>query len=422
MSKQIHWFQWIFCTVTLILLGVALQYQFNLAEKYFPVDKIKSASIAGTSLGKALNETPPQNIASQVDFSVFWEAWDLLQQDFNETDKLDPVKMTDGAIAGMTASLGDPYTMYLNPHDKERTGQDLAGAFFGVGIELGYVDGVLAVISPLKGSPAEAAGVQAGDLIIRVKDEAKGLDVATADWTILEAVDAIRGPEGTPVVLTLFRNTNGNEPFEVTINRGEIVVKSVDLEFVDHAGKRAAYLTVSRFGGRTSEEWNAAVAEILAERSKIDGIVIDFRNDPGGFFDGAIELASEFIPSGTVVTQRGRYTSQSFSATGNARLSGIPLVVLVNRGSASASEIVAGALRDRLGATLVGEKTFGKGTVQDRRELSNGGALHVTIARWELPGGDWIHETGIPVDKEILDNRDTLEDEALNVAIETLPN
>lgn len=168
------------------------------------------------------------------------------------------------------------------------------------------------------------------------------------------------------------------------------------------------------------QEWDLAVAEILSKRSEIDGIVIDFRNDPGGFFDDALKIASDFIPSGTIVTQRGRYNSQSFSSTGIARLVDIPVVVLVNRGSASASEIVAGALRDRLGAPMVGEKTFGKGTVQDRRELSNGGALHVTIARWELPGGDWIHETGIPVDKEITDDRETPADEALNAAIEML--
>ncbi|PIY80430.1 MAG: hypothetical protein COY80_03040 [Candidatus Pacebacteria bacterium CG_4_10_14_0_8_um_filter_42_14] len=417
MSKFFHWFQLIFGVVTLVLLGVALQFQFKVAEKYLPLERIKSVKVGNTSLGKVLNEAPPEEIASQVDFSVFWEAWNLLQQDFNQTDKLDPVKMTDGAIAGMTASLGDPYTMYLNVHDNERTGQDLAGAFFGVGIELGYVDGVLAAISPLKGSPAEAAGVEAGDLVIRVKDEAKGLDVATADWTIMEAVDAIRGPEGSPVILTLFRQSSGKEPFEVTINRGEIVVKSVELEFVENGGKKAAHISVSRFGGRTMEEWHQSVQEILTKRSEIDGIVIDFRNDPGGFFDDALKIASDFIPSGTIVTQRGRYNSQSFPATGNARLADIPVVVLVNRGSASASEIVAGALRDRLGAPIVGEKTFGKGTVQDRRELSNGGALHITIARWELPGGDWIHETGIPVDKEVLDNRDTPEDEALSVAI-----
>ncbi|NCN24059.1 MAG: hypothetical protein COU65_04475 [Candidatus Pacebacteria bacterium CG10_big_fil_rev_8_21_14_0_10_42_12] len=420
MSKFFHWLQWFFGVATLVLLGIAVQFQFKVAEKYLPIERIKSVSVAGTSLGKVLNEAPPQEIASQVDFSVFWEAWNLLQQDFNQTDKLDPVKMTDGAIAGMTASLGDPYTMYLNVHDNERTGQDLAGAFFGVGIELGYVDGVLAVISPLKGSPAEAAGVQAGDLIIRVKDVAKDLDVATVDWTIMEAVDAIRGPEGSPVVLTLFRKENGNEPFEVSINRGEIVVKSVELEFVESGGKKSAHVSVSRFGGRTMQEWDLAVAEILSKRSEIDGIVIDFRNDPGGFFDDALKIASDFIPSGTIVTQRGRYNSQSFSSTGIARLVDIPVVVLVNRGSASASEIVAGALRDRLGAPMVGEKTFGKGTVQDRRELSNGGALHVTIARWELPGGDWIHETGIPVDKEITDDRETPADEALNAAIEML--
>jgi carboxyl-terminal processing protease len=204
----------------------------------------------------------------------------------------------------------------------------------------------------------------------------------------------------------------------VTLQRGEIVVKSAQVEFVEHRGRRVAHIKLSRFGERTNGEWDQVVNQVMAERQRIDGIVLDMRNNPGGYFDGAIEVASEFIDKGTVVSQKGKFTSQDFSVRGRPRLLNIPVEVLVNRGSASASEIVAGALRDRLGSKLIGEQTFGKGTVQDRRELSNGGGVHITVSRWMLPGGDWIHDEGIPVDIEVVDDPESELDEALLRAIE----
>ncbi|PIR60015.1 MAG: hypothetical protein COU67_03695 [Candidatus Pacebacteria bacterium CG10_big_fil_rev_8_21_14_0_10_44_54] len=404
--------------VTLIVLGAALQFQWNIVGRFVSTQRVQQ-TISTTKLSSLINTDQPPSVA-EVDFSTFWQAWNLLESDYLETDKFDPKVLTDGAIAGMTASLGDPYTVYLNEKQTERSTQDLAGAFFGVGIELGYVDGTLAVISPLSGSPAETAGVKAGDLILRIKDEAKGIDESTASISILDAVDKIRGPENTPVVLTLFRNNNGNEPFDVSITRGEIVVKSAELEIVEQGGKRVAHIQLSRFGGRTDGEWDSIVTKILAERTKIDGIVLDVRNNPGGFFDGAIAVASDFVRSGTIVSQQGRYQSQDFPSLGTARLVGIPTVVLVNRGSASASEIVAGALKDQVQIPLVGEKTFGKGTVQDIRTLKNDATMHITIARWVMPNGEWIHHEGIPVDIEVQDNQETPEDEQLVAAIESL--
>jgi carboxyl-terminal processing protease len=297
----------------------------------------------------------------------------------------------------------------------------LAGSFYGVGIELGYVDTTIAVIAPLKDSPAAKAGVQAGDLIVHVKDPAIQLDQDTAGWTLSEAVDHIRGKKGTPITLTLFRKgTHDDKPFEVTVQRDEIIVKSVTLEFVEHNGKRVAHLTLSKFGERTESEWKDAVTQILAERKNIKGIVLDLRNNPGGFFDTSIQVASDFVKKDTIVTQESKFKSEKFPSNGSYRLGGIPLVVLVNRGSASAAEIVAGALHDDLGAKLIGEKTFGKGTVQDRRDLSNGGGLHITVAHWLLPKGSWIHKEGIPVDIEVKDNPDTKDDEVLFKGIETL--
>lgn len=408
-------------SVLLVVLGSVIEYRYNFVQR-LPLTGATNPVSSDTSsetLSRLLNTNQPLDKKS-VDFAAFWQAWQILEDEYNEPKKLDTRKMVDGAIGGMVASLGDAYTMYLPPEDKVRSGQDLAGAFYGVGIELGYVEGVLAVMSPIDGAPAAQAGVQAGDLILRVKDTKKEVDEDTNGWSLNHAVDTIRGPKDTEVVLTLLRRSKGNEPFEVALKRQEIVVKSVEVKFIEHAGKRVAHLKLSRFGERTDAEWNDAVTAILKERSKIQGIVLDMRNNPGGFFDESIKIASDFIPSGAVVTQKGRFTNQSFSSNGSARLANIPVVVLVNGGSASASEIVAGALRDRTTAKLVGQKTFGKGTVQDRRELRNGGGMHVTIAQWILPGGDWIHEKGIPVSVEVQDDDKTTDDEMLFKAVETL--
>ncbi len=412
--------------ILIFVLGAIVQYRYAMVQA-LPFNVTGGGPTAndtkGSTLVKLLNTSQPSNRAG-VDFSAFWQAWDVLEAEYNEPAKLDTEKMVDGAIGGMVASLGDAYTMYLPPEDKVRSGQDLAGSFYGVGIELGYVDGILAVMAPLDGTPASQANVQAGDLILRVKDPAKNLDEDSSNWSLTKAVDTIRGPKNSSVTLTLLRKSKDQaaeaKPFEVTLQRQEIIVKSVEVTFDQNAGKRVAHIKLSRFGERTDSEWKEAVTAIQKERNNIAGIVLDMRNNPGGFFDEAIKVSSDFIKSGVVVSQHGRFANQDFESNGSARLAGIPVVVLVNGGSASASEIVAGALRDQLKAKLVGQKTFGKGTVQDRRELKNGGGIHVTIARWMLPGGEWIHEHGIPVNVEVEDNRDTKEDEQLMKAIEAL--
>jgi carboxyl-terminal processing protease len=401
-----------------LFIGALAEHRFQFLNKYSKINLSALKSGETTQLAKIKNSVKPKD-KKDVDFEIFWEVWNLLERDYVYPEKVDATKMVDGAVGGMTASLEDPYTMYLPKEANERSAQDLAGAFFGVGIELGYIDGYLAAVTPLEGTPAFEAGVKPGDYIVNVKDEAKDIDEDSSKWSLNKAVDVIRGPKGSPVVLTLVRE-GVEAPFDVEIKRGEIVVKSVTLDFVEYAGKRVAHLKVSRFGERTDAEWDESVKEILAQKNSIDGIILDMRNNPGGFFEGAINMASEFIEDGTVVSQKDRLFAQDFEARGKARLAGIPLEVLVNKGSASASEIVAGALRDQLGAKLVGTKTFGKGTVQDRRELSNGAGIHITVARWMLPGGDWIHEEGIPVDVEVEYNPDTEADDQLNKAIEIL--
>lgn len=366
-----------------------------------------------------------QNIAApgqyqDVDFAQFWKVWQILDRDYLDPQKLDQVKMVNGAIAGMTSALGDPYTMYLPPVEQKRTTEDLKGAFYGVGIQLGYVDSTLAVVAPLKGNPAEAAGVKAGDLILHVKDVSKKLDEDTTGWSLPDAVDKIRGEKGTTVTLTLFRKDNGQKPFVVDLKRDEILVPSVELAFVENNGKRVAHVSLSRFGDRTKAELDDIVSKILVEKPKLAGIVLDLRNNPGGYFDAAIDVAGEFVKDGVVVSEKGKTDQKDFRAKGLARLANIPVILVVNKGSASASEILAGALKDLRGTKLVGEKTFGKGTVQDARQLENGAGLHVTVARWLLPKGEWIHETGIPVDIEVKDDPDTEGDEVLNKAIDSL--
>lgn len=395
-------------SLLLITLGVVVGYRAGHGSFNFSPQ---------TAFGDVVNRQQPRQY-QDVSFETFWEVWSELEQDYLKTEKLDPNTMVDGAISGMTAALGDPYTVYLPPELDKRTQEELAGSFSGVGIELGYKDDVLAVVAPLNGTPADRAGVKAGDLILHVKDEKKNLDSDTAGWSLTEAVENIRGERGTQVALTLYREGT-DKPFDVTLTRDEIVVNSVELSFVEEGGKKVAHIKLSRFGERTNTEWDQAIAKILAEPG-VDGVILDMRNNPGGFFDGAIKIASDFIENGVVVSQKGKTTQQDFRAQGRARLGNLPVEVLVNRGSASASEIVAGALRDQRGAKLFGEKTFGKGTVQDRRQLGNGGGLHVTIAQWLMPKGESIQDTGLPVDIEVEDNTETPEDEVLLRAINDL--
>lgn len=356
-------------------------------------------------LAKVENIDQPDQYKN-VDFGQFWDVWKILEQNYLEPEKVVPSEMVNGAIQGMTASLGDPYTMFLPPDDQKRSEEDLSGAFYGVGIQLGYLDSTLAVETPLKGSPAEKAGVKAKDYIIHVKDDK--IDSDTQGWSLSEAVDKIRGEKGTKVTLTLIRRDEKPDPFEVTLVRDEIVVPSAEVKYVDLAGgKKAAVITLTRFGERTDSELNSAIQDIQKQDPKIAGIILDMRNNPGGFLDGAVDVSSEFIRDGVIVTQKGRSTSRDYLAKGNARLAEYPVEVVVNGGSASAAEIVAGALRDRRGAKLIGEKTFGKGTVQDALRLPNGAGLHVTIAKWILPKGDWIQTTGIPVNIEVKDDDKT---------------
>ncbi len=401
--------------LTLVVIGAGFGYYFGKGE--LMVEK-------KNGLPKLVVNASVPSEYQEVDFSLFWEVWRMLDQEYLDQEKIDPENMVYGAIEGMVSALGDPYTVFLPPAEQQRTNEDLSGAFEGVGIQLGYRDEQLAVIAPLKGMPAEAAGVQAGDWILNIKDDEKGVDIETGGLSLPEAVAYIRGEHGKPVTLTLYRDGEPR-PFDVVLARDTIVVPSVELEFVDAkdgSGQKVAHLSLHKFGGRTDDEWNDAVGKILLEKN-LAGVVLDLRNNPGGYLNGAVFVASEFIDDGVVVQQQGRYETETFSVNRRGRLLDIPVVVMVNRGSASASEIVAGALRDRRDSLLVGQRSFGKGTVQSADDLRGGTGVHITIARWLLPSGSWIHEDGLEPDVEATPSAELIEegvDNVLDVAVDTL--
>ena len=321
-----------------------------------------------------------------INFDLFWETWNKLQERYVDQKKIDPKKMYLGAIKGMVASIEDPYTFFLTPEENKQTKDDLGGKFEGIGAQLGLKDNRIIIIAPLKKSPAETAGVKPGDFINKVND------VSTSNWTLSQAVSKIRGPKNTKVKLTLERN--GKE-IEVTIVRQQIIVSSVEVSYE----KNIAILKVNQFGDNTNDEWNKAVEEINGKWSnkQIKGMVLDLRNNPGGYLESSVYLASEFLPLGKLVVKQEAtlYGNKEYRVSRIGMLQEIPLVVLIDKGSASASEILAGALRDNDRAQLVGEKSFGKGSVQEALDLSQGAGLHVTVAKWILPNGDWINSKGI---------------------------
>ncbi len=343
-------------------------------------------------------------------FSLFWQVWDRLQSRYLDKSQINEKQMVYGAIKGMTAALGDPYTVFLPPDENKLAKEDLNGSFEGVGIQLGFEEQQLAVVAPLKGMPAIKQGVRAGDLILQVDGK------STEGLSLPEAVEWIRGPKGSSVSLTLYR-PGETAPFDVSIVRDTIVVPTVEVAFIDDV----AHLQLSRFGDRTTEEWLKAVDEIVS-RPNLKGIVLDLRNNPGGYLNGSIFIVSEFIAKGTIVIQEhASGKKEAFEVNRTGKLTGQKLVVLINKGSASASEIVAGTLKDYERAVIVGEKSFGKGTIQEAEDLGAGAGLHITTARWLLPNGQSLNKQGVEPNVEVQDDLQTTDvDEQLDKAIELL--
>lgn len=347
-----------------------------------------------------------------IDFSLYWQVWDLLSQKFYKQPLSDQDRFY-GSIKGMVASLGDPYTQFMTPDETKRFQDDLSGSFQGIGIEIGLRNEILTVIAPLSDSPAEKAGLKAGDAILKIDDK------DTSTLTLDEAVNAIRGQKGTTVKLNIVHK-GGNKAEDVTITRDDIAVNTVKVTYQDN--NSVAVIELSRFGETTDDEFAKAIGEI--RQKNISRIVLDLRNDPGGLLGTAVDVASKFIEDGTVVIQKsGDGTEQKYVAKGDAPFKDTKVVVLMNEGSASASEILAGALRDDRGVKLIGEKSYGKGSVQDVEELPDGSSIRITIARWLTPNGTSINETGLQPDIKVDLTQDDVSagrDPQLDKALETV--
>lgn len=361
-----------------------------------------------------INKEVPQKI--NVDFKLFWDTWDLLSRSHLEKRSIDPNKLFYGAISGMVSALGDPYTVFLPPEQQKFSKEELNGSFEGVGIQLGFnKDKKLVVIAPLSGTPAEKAGIKPQDLILEIN----GKD--TINMALPEAVGLIRGVKGTEVTLSIFREGE-TDTKSYTLIRDTIIVKSVEVSYKNtDSGKKIAVIKLSRFGERTKDEWNLVVSDILG--SNPQAVILDVRNNPGGFLEGAVFISSEFLEGGTVVLQENSEGERiPFKVTRMGKLTRIPLLVLINKGSASASEIVAGALQDRKRAELLGEKSFGKGTIQEAQELASGTGIHITVAKWLTPNGKWVNDTeGIEPDIKIeSDKEDVTKDPQMDKALEVL--
>lgn len=336
-----------------------------------------------------INEEYKENI---LDFSLFWKSWDLLKEKYVDSSNLDSQKLLYGAIKGIMQATGDPYTVYLDPDENRQFGEDITGSFEGIGAEMGIKGGVLTIIAPLEGSPAEKAGLRAGDKVTKINGE------NSSEMSLDVAVNKIRGPKETEVKLTIFRNGD-KETTEITVKRDVINVKSVETEFKDN---EIAYVKISRFSEDTAREFNIAANQVISQKAK--GVIIDLRNNPGGYLDAAIKIAGKMIPKGKIVVieESGNKSQKKIFAEGGDLLSGLPTIVIINEGSASASEILAGALADnRDNVTLVGKKSFGKGSVQELIELPQNTAAKITVARWLTPNGEQINEKGINPDLEV---------------------
>jgi carboxyl-terminal processing protease len=362
----------------LIIISLAVGF---VGGSYFQARKI-AVPFVGDILNRGLGQ--PKN----VDFAIFWTAWNLLQDKYVDKGKLNAQEMVYGAIDGMVKAVSDPYTVFFKPKESKEFSEQISGSFSGIGIEIGLRDNVLTVIAPIKNTPAARAGLLAGDKIIKVNDK------STDGMAIDQAVSLIRGPKGTTVRLTYTREKMPS-PTEITIKREVIKVPAVDWKMLND---NTAYIGISIFNGNLDSEFQKIADEIVA--SKADRIILDLRNDPGGLLDSAINIAGYFLDSNKVVTieRFGDGTEQPFRTSANGKLKNYPLVALINKGSASASEILAGALRDNRGVTVVGETSFGKGSVQELTELPQKASLKITIAKWLTPKGESINDNGIKPD------------------------
>jgi carboxyl-terminal processing protease len=384
---------------------------------------VSSTSTASSFIGRVLGigSEAPKGVSDDVDFAMFWDVW----RDIKENYYVQPIedkRLFYGALQGLASAAGDPYTMFFSPEESSAFSESMKGEFSGIGAEIGMKNGELRIVAPLPGSPAERAGILPQDLIVKINGE------ESLTMSVEEAVSKIRGPKGTEVVLTIGRlnadkkDASGKPTYdtkEVTVTRDVITVKSAKL--VDK-GNGVFLIEIRSFNEDAAETFNALVDEALKKKAK--AFVIDVRNDPGGFLDRAVQIAGSWLDGDVVVKQRkqGRIIDE-LKGEGDGRLRGVPTVVLVNGGSASASEILAGALQDYGAAKIIGTKTFGKGSVQNLMDYEDGSSMKITISEWLTPKERSIDKEGITPDIDVdftPDDSNADRDPQLDKALEIL--
>jgi len=359
------------------------------AEYYFSTNGPSIGSIQSGNGNENINIDNPQD----ANMALFWDVWE--EMDLYYIDELavqDDQKLVYGSIKGLVSSVEDPYTVFMDPEETKQFEENLNGSLEGIGAELTAEDGFLKVLSPLKNSPAEEAGLLPGDIIFQINGE------ITGEMTLFDAIMKIRGEKGTDVTLTIIRETV-EEPFDVTITRDSITIESVTYELLEEG---LAYISINQFSDDTSSEFDAAVQKLLLDNPK--GLIVDLRYNGGGYLDISVEILSQLIKGEEPAVQiqtREEGENDMLYLSGDGKLSEIPLVVLVNNGSASASEIMAGAIQDYKRGLVIGEKTYGKGSVQEVIYLEDGSSLRMSIAHWLTPNGRSIQEVGITPDRVI---------------------
>lgn len=370
---------------------------------------VTAGFIGGFVFGKsAVLDKQATDVKSQLErlikkeptFDLISEGLDVIEEKFVDKEDLTTTDLIYGAMEGMLGALDDPYSTFFAPKDAQIFEENVNGSFEGIGAEIGIRDGVLTVISPLKGSPAEASGLRAGDKIVSVND------TSTEELSLEEAVKIIRGPKGSEVVLDVARD---GENIKISIIRDTIKIPILSWE---DKGDGVAYVSLYHFTETAVSDFRNAANEIL--NSDADKIILDLRNNPGGFLEVAVNIAGWFLEDGSVVVKEEsskKDLNKIHKSYGPGALKDYSVVVLINKGSASASEILAGALRDNTGATIVGEKSFGKGSVQELVKLSDSSSIKITIAKWLTPAGLSIEGNGLEPDVEVEMSQDIFDNE-----------